>query len=81
MCENLKVGSELVLEKPKWAYVKESKSKVWFPWHFEKLKTEIKQPQFFKCLINKGVILMIKFYITDGYVYDRLWLVTSTKAL
>ena len=77
MCGNPKVGSESVLEKPSRTDVKKSKPKVGFPWHFEKPKTAIKQPHFFQCLFNNGVILMINFYITDGYVYDSLLLVTS----
>ena len=37
-------------------------------------KTEIKQPQFFQGLFSNGVILMIKFYITE---YRRLCLLQS----
>ena len=67
---NSKVGSELVLENR--TDVKMSKPKDGFPWHIEKLKTTIQQPHFFQCLFNNGVILMINFYIKDGYVYDSL---------
>ena len=51
-----------------------SKPRVWFPRHW---KAEIKQPQFFHCLFINRVILMIKLYITDDYVFDSLCMVTS----
>ena len=76
MCANPKVGSESVLENPNRTELtsksRKSKRKVGFPWHFEKPKTEIEQPQFFQCLFNNGVILQITLYITDAYVYDSL---------
>ena len=69
MYRNPKVGSESVVEKPNRTVPtsKETESRVSVAF-----KTEIKQPQFVQCLFNDGVILMIKIYITDGYVYDRL---------
>ena len=68
---NQKIGSESVSEKPNQTEeVKKSKSRVEFPRHFEKPETKIKQPQFFQCLFDNRVNLMIKFYKTDSYVYD-----------
>ena len=64
MCENAKVGWESPNRRQK---VKtQSRVSVAFE------KTKIEQPQVFQCLLNNGVILMIKLYITDGYVYDSL---------
>ena len=74
MCGNPKDGSESVLEKPNQRQKVETESRVSVAFW----KTEIKDPQlqFFQCLFNNGVILTIKFYITDGYVLT-VWLVTS----
>ena len=70
MCENPKVGSESVLEKPNQRQKVKTESRV--SMHFVKQKTAMKQPQYFQCLFSDAVILMIKLYITDVYVYNSL---------
>ena len=59
-----------MLEKPNQCLKVETESRVSVA--FKKPKTEIKQPQFFQCFFNNGVILKIKLYIKYGYVYDSL---------
>jgi hypothetical protein len=65
---------ESVLEKPSRTDVKKSKPKVRFPGILKDRKPKLKKPQFtvVKCLFSNEVILVIRFRITDGYVYDSL---------